>query len=115
MLRMVSYPHRLKSGLITCYLNRTYHVLTTARNCLLDKYPSRRKNASCSAWASNADFSQKIRNQCAQNLRLSHSSRIDFCPSALTALSPHVCKFYEKGEWKHVPQKSTSPVNTGCA
>jgi len=29
MLRMVSYPHRLKSGHITCYLNRTYHVLTT--------------------------------------------------------------------------------------
>jgi len=32
MLRMVSYPHRLKSGHITCYLNRTYHVLTTPRN-----------------------------------------------------------------------------------
>ena len=29
MLRMVSYSHRLKSGQITCYLNRTYHVLTT--------------------------------------------------------------------------------------
>src|SRR6266568_6584494 len=29
MLRMVSYPHRPKSGHITCYLNRTYHVLTT--------------------------------------------------------------------------------------
>ena len=26
---MLSYPHRLKSGQITCYLNRTYHVLTT--------------------------------------------------------------------------------------
>jgi len=26
---MVSYPHRPKSGQITCYLNRTYHVLTT--------------------------------------------------------------------------------------
>ncbi len=26
---MVSYPRRLKSGQITCYLNRTYHVLTT--------------------------------------------------------------------------------------
>src|SRR5207244_8603943 len=64
--------------------------------------------------ASNADFSQKVRNQCAQDLRLSHSSRIDFCPSALPALSRHVRKFYEKGEWKHVPQTSTSPVNTGC-
>src|SRR5438045_288270 len=30
MLRMVSYPRRLQSGHITCYLNRTYHVLTTA-------------------------------------------------------------------------------------
>src|SRR6266498_249983 len=29
MLRMVSYPRRPKSGHITCYLNRTYHVLTT--------------------------------------------------------------------------------------
>jgi len=36
MLRMVSYPHRLKSGHITCYLNRTYHVLTTTRNNYLD-------------------------------------------------------------------------------
>src|SRR5579864_5631745 len=30
MLRMVSYPHRPLSGHITCYLNRTYHVLPTA-------------------------------------------------------------------------------------
>ncbi len=29
MLRMVSYPHRPQSGHITCYLNRTYHVLST--------------------------------------------------------------------------------------
>ena len=27
---MVSHPHRLQSGHITCYLNRTYHVLPTA-------------------------------------------------------------------------------------
>ena len=26
---MLSYPRRSKSGQITCYLNRTYHVLTT--------------------------------------------------------------------------------------
>jgi hypothetical protein len=32
MLRMVSYPRRLKSGQITCYLNRTYHVLTTVHD-----------------------------------------------------------------------------------
>jgi small subunit ribosomal protein S15 len=31
MLCMLSYPRRLKSGQITCYLNRTYHVLTTGR------------------------------------------------------------------------------------
>jgi DNA-binding response OmpR family regulator len=30
MLGMVSYPHRLKSGHVMCYLNRTYHVPTTA-------------------------------------------------------------------------------------
>src|ERR1035441_8304965 len=30
MLRMVSYPRRPQSGQITCYLNRTYHVLPTA-------------------------------------------------------------------------------------
>ena len=29
MLRMVSYSRRLQSGQITCYLTRTYHVLTT--------------------------------------------------------------------------------------
>src|SRR6267154_4713677 len=29
MLRMFSYPRRPKGGQITCYLNRTYHVLTT--------------------------------------------------------------------------------------
>jgi hypothetical protein len=37
MLRMVSYPHRPKSGHITCYLNRTYHVLTTLPVLDLDK------------------------------------------------------------------------------
>jgi hypothetical protein len=26
---MLSYPRRLQSGQITCYLNRTYHALTT--------------------------------------------------------------------------------------
>ena|GEM_PF-6893534 len=26
---MVSHPRRPQSGHITCYLNRTYHVLTT--------------------------------------------------------------------------------------
>jgi hypothetical protein len=34
---MLSYPHRLKSGQITCYLNRTYHVLTTTRQISIDK------------------------------------------------------------------------------
>src|SRR5664280_1337656 len=29
MLRMVSYSRRPQSGQITCYLNRTYHVLLT--------------------------------------------------------------------------------------
>src|SRR5580765_5458539 len=29
MLCMVSYPRRPQSGHITCYLNRTYHVLPT--------------------------------------------------------------------------------------
>ncbi len=29
MFRMVAYSRRLQSGQITCYLNRTYHVLTT--------------------------------------------------------------------------------------
>src|SRR5216683_7456160 len=36
MLRMVSYSHRPKSGQITCYLNRTYHVLTTNLRAQLD-------------------------------------------------------------------------------
>jgi len=29
MFRMVAYSRRLQSGQITCYLNRTYHVLLT--------------------------------------------------------------------------------------
>jgi hypothetical protein len=29
---MFSCPRRPQSGQITCYLNRTYHVLTTALN-----------------------------------------------------------------------------------
>jgi hypothetical protein len=35
MLAMVSY-HRPKSGHITCYLNRTYHVLLTILFARLD-------------------------------------------------------------------------------
>src|SRR5260370_9542119 len=31
MPSMLSYPRRLPSGHFTCYLNRTYHVLTTLR------------------------------------------------------------------------------------
>jgi hypothetical protein len=34
MLRMVSYSHRPKSGQITCYLNRTYHVLLTTQSAI---------------------------------------------------------------------------------
>jgi hypothetical protein len=34
---MFSYPRRLKSGHLTCYLNRTYHVLTTQAKQYLDK------------------------------------------------------------------------------
>jgi len=33
---MVSYPRRLPSGHITCYLNRTYHVLTTREARVFD-------------------------------------------------------------------------------
>src|SRR5712692_6599200 len=38
MLRMFSYPRRPKSGQITCYLNRTYHVLTTDSFQLVDLF-----------------------------------------------------------------------------
>ena len=31
MLAMVSYSRRPQSGQITCYLNRTYHVLLTSQ------------------------------------------------------------------------------------
>jgi len=37
MLGMVPY-HRPKSGHITCYLNRTYHVLLTISNITVDGY-----------------------------------------------------------------------------
>src|SRR5258708_12507122 len=36
MPSMLSYPRRLQSGQITCYLNRTYHVLTTPSRTALD-------------------------------------------------------------------------------
>src|SRR5208337_1636282 len=36
MFRMVAYSRRLQSGQITCYLNRTYHVLLTSRTISLD-------------------------------------------------------------------------------
>jgi AbrB family looped-hinge helix DNA binding protein len=38
MLRMVAYSRRLKSGQITCYLNRTYHVLLTPEKIALDHW-----------------------------------------------------------------------------
>jgi hypothetical protein len=40
MLRMVSYSHRLQSGHIVCYLDRTYHVLTTHTTLFLDSTAS---------------------------------------------------------------------------
>jgi hypothetical protein len=36
MLGMVSYLRRPQSGQITCYLNRTYHVLTTPPKAVID-------------------------------------------------------------------------------
>src|SRR5437588_10513692 len=55
MPAMFSYPHRQKSGQITCYLNRTYHVLTTLTRVKLDIHRfwiylvTRRKYGSCRA------------------------------------------------------------------
>ena len=43
MLRMFSYFRRPQSGQIMCYLNRTYHVLTTVKNRGLDKVSKRRQ------------------------------------------------------------------------
>src|SRR5580658_908559 len=48
MLRMVSYPHRPKSGHITCYLNRTYHVLPTEDSIRIDKRLKQRQNGEAS-------------------------------------------------------------------
>ena len=44
MLCMVSYPHRPQSGHITCYLNRTYHVLPTVARANIDKSAIRQAN-----------------------------------------------------------------------
>jgi integrase len=38
MLGMVSYPRRPQSGHITCYLNRTYHVLPTPRILTVEQF-----------------------------------------------------------------------------
>jgi hypothetical protein len=35
---MLSYPRRLPSGHFTCYLNRTYHVLTTLLRQFLERF-----------------------------------------------------------------------------
>jgi hypothetical protein len=43
---MVSY-HRPKSGHITCYLNRTYHVLLTTRVIDLDIMMSTLRSSVC--------------------------------------------------------------------
>jgi len=45
MPAMFSYPHRQKSGQITCYLNRTYHVLTTPSRIPLDNCVTRAQNS----------------------------------------------------------------------
>jgi hypothetical protein len=37
MPSMLSYNRRLPSGHFTCYLNRTYHVLTTRFDLGIDK------------------------------------------------------------------------------
>ncbi len=42
---MVSHSRRLKSGQITCYLNRTYHVLTTILHSVLDTKPNWEQNS----------------------------------------------------------------------
>jgi len=39
MLHMVSYPHRGKSGHISCYLNRTFDVLPTPTTTPIDAAP----------------------------------------------------------------------------
>jgi len=44
MLRMVSHPRRPQSGHLTCYLNRTYHVLPTKQRRLLDAPIGERDN-----------------------------------------------------------------------
>jgi len=41
MLAMVSYSRRPQSGHITCYLNRTYHVLLTLQEKQLDDVGNR--------------------------------------------------------------------------
>ena len=40
MLAMVSYSRRPQSGHITCYLNRTYHVLLTPTEYWVDVIPA---------------------------------------------------------------------------
>src|SRR6266851_3923168 len=41
---MLSHPRRLQSGQITCYLNRTYHVLTTLFANSIDRRAVRGQN-----------------------------------------------------------------------
>jgi len=41
---MVSYSRRPQSGQLTCYLNRTYHVLTTLEKPRVDSRTERADN-----------------------------------------------------------------------
>src|SRR6202795_4927894 len=57
MLRMVSYSRRPQSGHIVCYLNRTYHVLTTPPVCGFDRaYPTCYKRLFCAGRAGSESY-----------------------------------------------------------
>ena len=56
MLPMVSHSRRPQSGHITCYLNRTYHVLPTDSHHVIDSQSGRRVLWPCNLHRREADL-----------------------------------------------------------
>src|SRR5450756_2910144 len=82
MPSMLSYPRRLPSGHITCYLNRTYHVLTTVQSKSLDLSPTVR-NAGDLNWGSF-------------DVRLSTRTNLETSPNPFSALFDKLSHWFLK-------------------
>src|SRR6266446_1789627 len=88
MPSMLSYPRRLPSGHFTCYLNRTYHVLTTKLSKVLDKFFGERYSSRhCRSYFPFAR-QQAVANPTDPTIRTGSSGRRGVCyPATCNVLS----------------------------